>query len=801
VNRTGDRRDPQTVVWLRIAICGGLLVAALRPSWPGEWHRRPPLLVLDVSDSMGSSGVGAAGASGVAPDRLLFADGMRLALRGEEDAGLPRGRTRLREVLEQAGELLGGPPGVAWLWSDGLDTEGGALEGARALARRGHKLFVSAPQPVRADVGLLSARLDAAALHAPVAVRAQVVASAGGAARVALRRAQSTVDAVSVSLAPGVARDVVLRDPHPLEETTVYEVTLTPVDGTPDDDPENDHLALVAGTGEPLVLVMDAESWGALPGAPRIRSATSLDPAVVDVADLVVLSDVAWRRIREGGVDRLGRLVAGGASLLVLGGPDAFEAGGWRGTAFERLLPLRSPRHDADDTAIVVAVDRSGSTGEAPAGGAGTPLASLLRALAELVDALPAGVSAGVLPFAGTPDDALLAPGWVRGGDPVAAAAAARAARTLVAGGGTDIDEAIAGAARMLAAGPAAKQRRVLLLTDGDPDHTLTPSALSRAREALSAAGASFSAVVRGDVRAAEALRSLAAAPEDVTQIDEAGDFPEALLAAFHRGQAGGAWIAGPMLVDVRANAPELLPLAKVPPSRIHRVELAEGAMLLASARRAPGSAEPQGTWPLVATRSLGAGRVVAFAGGPALEVGPAREGLRAALAELLSRLAAEADRGLAGDEEGDRVAVRAPEGLGALSLYGSTSPQASTLVEVSPGTYAGPRPPGVPGDEPLLVEGSGFSRRPVRMPARPAIEHRAVGVDAALLDALAVAGGGTRVPPGAEPPVAMDRARHELAPWILLACLVLFVLERAPRRPRRSSERPHSLSSPLDPA
>jgi hypothetical protein len=202
-----------------------------------------------------------------------------------------------------------------------------------------------------------------------------------------------------------------------------------------------------------------------------------------------------------------------------------------------------------------------------------------------------------------------------------------------------------------------------------------------------------------------------------------------------------------------------------------------------------------------VATRALGAGRVVAFAGGPALEVGPAREALRAALAELLSRLAAQADRGLVGDEEGDRVAVRAPERLGGLTLYGSTSPQTSTLVEVSPGTYAGPRPPGVPGDEPLLLAGPGFPRRPVRMPSRPSIEHRAVGPDAAQLDALAIAGGGARVPLGAEPPVAMERERLALAPWILLACLVLFLFERASERPHRSSERPDLFSSPLDPA
>jgi hypothetical protein len=105
---------------------------------------------------------------------------------------------------------------------------------------------------------------------------------------------------------------------------------------------------------------------------------------------------------------------------------------------------------------------------------------------------------------------------------------------------------------------------------------------------------------------------------------------------------------------------------------------------------------------------------------------------------------------------------------------------EVATLVETSFGLYTGAAPGSSLGDEPLFAADDSGARRPLRVPSRPPAEHRGAGVDEASLRALAEAGGGRRLARGDRPPSAGRAAGMALAPWLLLAAIAAFCVERA---------------------
>mgnify|MGYP003377217011 FL=1 len=216
--------------------------------------------------------------------------------------------------------------------------------------------------------------------------------------------------------------------------------------------------------------------------------------------------------------------------------------------------------------------------------------------------------------------------------------------------------------------------------------------------------------------------------------------------------------------------------------ARLHRLEAAPDATVFARATFSDGTPP----LPFGASRRVGAGRVVALATGPALEAPGSRTLARGALAPLMTLLAGEADRGLAFELDGGTATLSAPAGGALLSLRLASGAEVSQLLERTPGLYVGPVRDAFPEEEPLLVHGLPGGPRPVRSVARPPVEHRGVGVDDAALEALAAAGGGRRLSPGASPPPLSAPTAIPLAPGLLLLAVVLLVLERVRAAPRR---------------
>jgi len=492
-------------------------------------------------------------------------------------------------------------------------------------------------------------------------------------------------------------------------------------------------------------------------------------------ADCVVLGNIPWAEIGRELTRELERFVAGGGRLLLLGGPDAYAGGGWAGTPLEtRLSPLRVPRDEGTGLALVLAIDHSGST-------RGATLAHLKEAARRAVQGITPGERMGLLPFAGRPADALLAPGVLAAGDREAVDAALSGLDLLEARGDTDLPAAIRAAA-MHVAGIEARERRVLLLTDGDPDQPPDAAALEAAAAFLRERGVQFGAFVVGDEEAVTRLRRhLAAQDDDVVALDDAAALTAGLL---HRvAELRGARERQPRPDRLMAGSDAPFDVQGFLPAWIQRLEVAvdEGARALVEVGY---DDLTPARLPFAAVRTVGAGEVAALAWGPACESRTARAPAFQRLEPWIEQLASRSDRGLAADVEDEVLVVSWPEASGQGAIAARSDRGAADLVEIRPGQFRGPLPPGAESGVRVHHDGPGGAERPLRLPDRPDPEHRGAGVDEVRLQAIAAAGGGRRLAPGDTPPPPADPSRLPLAPWLLLGACILLVVDRLWAKP-----------------
>lgn len=749
------------------------------------------MVVEDVSDSRGTLPL-------APPDddvaaRLDVADGVRANPTGEApDASLARGRSRLGDGLRAAARVLGREPGVIRLRTDGRDTEGDVVRAAREVVAQGHLLFVEGPSPWPADVALDSVRVvsvsgDPGAGEPRVEVAVSVAASVSGRVRVSLSRDGAERDARTTDVSPDATASIRLVDPAGPRSTDVYEVRLVALDGTPDDDRVNDRVRFERPSLAPRILIVgDGARAAVVDRGVRVTRVASIDDADLDATDLLVLSNQPWRALRGGAFVAIERFVAEGGVLATLGGEDAYGRGGVAGTPYELLLALRPRQDDADSIGCVVALDRSGSTGEAT-GGASAPIDDLRRAVRALARAMPPAATLTVLPFGDAPDAPLAIERAGGADDEAVSRVLAARLDGVVPAGGTDLPRAIEGAMRVASSMRDVRRRRVFLLTDGDPDHKLTAEGLAPLREALSGAGVEFAAVVRGDEAAAIALRTLAARAEDVVRIARSDEFPESLLRTFDRGASPGEFVVGPFATTAAAGSelsPAAAAVARLGPSRIHRLDPAPDAVVWAR------SSAPDGTsFVLAASRRHGAGAVLSLAAGPALESGAGRDRTEGDLTRVFDEVSRSVDRGAAAERDGDRLTVESTAGLGSLHVLVGEATDPVTLLEASSGLYEGTLPSGTPVDALLRIEAGGDGPRALRLPYRPPLEHRGAGADLATMRAIAQAGGGRLLGPSEPTPRRRTSSKVDLSPYGFVMAVILLVVDRL--RARRDAHAP----------
>jgi len=778
----GDRIRRYAVRGFAVLFCLAAL-ADLRP-FSGLLETLP-VAVVDVSASLGRGGARLPEGLHVRPHWVLVADGFQDVVGEAEAARLGRGETRIGAALRHVAETR--PGADVLLFTDGRDTDGDAVAGAQRLAAGGGRVFVAPPARPPADVGLLGARLLAGAPVARIEVR--VGSSTSGAGELRLSRGGRIVDRRDLTFGPDEEQRIELVDPAAPPEGGTYQVVLLPDAGTPDDDPGDDRLSLGLRPERRVILAWGLGAQTGLLSAPGFvvrsvaESGAGADLSGLASADCLVLSNLPWRDMGTVAARAIERFVASGGSLLILGGHDAYAGGGWAGTRFEeRLAALRVPRQEGTGLALVLALDRSGST-------AGATLAHFQEAARRALQGITPGERMALLTFAGRPAAALEPPGVVGPAQPDRLRILLEALDGLEAGGDTDLPAAIRAAGARVA-GIEARERRVLLLTDGDPDHPPAESELRSAARFLRERGIGFGALVVGDPAAVKLLRAtVAETPEDVRALVDPQDLPMYLLHVLGGLRNRKAILPRPARIVAAPDAALPFELGGFLPRKLQRLEVAfeQGASAVAYAEY---DDLRVGSVPFAAERRVGAGTSAAFAWGPVFESLMERAAALERVRPWVQRLASSADRGLAADVEGGFLIVRYPAAAGAGGLRARGVVGSTQLVETAPGVFRGPLPQrpaeGVwvsPGS--LSAGPAGLQdERPLRLPARPPAESRGIGLDETRMAAIAAAGGGRRLGAGEQPPRPARDPGLPLAPWLLLGACILLVLDRVWSKP-----------------
>jgi Ca-activated chloride channel family protein len=180
-------------------------------------------------------------------------------------------------------------------------------------------------------------------------------------------------------------------------------------------------------------------------------------------AGSIVLDDVAIADMPDATWDALARAVTvDGAGLLVLGGPHAYGAGGYRHSRLEDLLPVTAEaRQPLPPAAVLFMLDTSGSMDRRDDGPSRLDFAR--RAVLETVRRLRPDDAVGLQEFAAAPHQVLSLTARPD------TEAALRAATRRPPAGGTRLGPALDAALTTLG-GVAEKQKLLILVTDGYVD-------------------------------------------------------------------------------------------------------------------------------------------------------------------------------------------------------------------------------------------------------------------------------------------------------------------------------------------
>lgn len=461
------------------------------------------------------------------PDDLLGAvvfDGGAVGVatpsRAALPAGLPEAPQRTGTDLARAIRLGGSmipddAAGRLVLFSDGNQTAGDALEAAKELAQRGPSgrgggvRIDVVPMPYRAEAEVAVESVDApptAAAESVVNVRVILSSTSETSGTLRLLREGEAVDLNGGE--PGTGRPVrlapgrhVLVQPVALEPGRIHRFrAIFEPDGADRiaENNEGDSFTITPGKGSVLLVdgVSEGDPGGAGSTLARALRESSIDVSVVAPAgfptdlvglqayDLIILENVPADAMELAGHDHLASFVRDlGGGLIMIGGPDSFGAGGWRGTPVEPILPVRldlPERLVIPEMAIVFVLDSSGSMRRQVAASGRSQQEIAGEATIAAIRALDARDLVGVIAFSRDPD--VIVP-LSSNADP---AATISQVRTIAPDGGTAIGPALAEAARML--GPSeAKLKHIVLLSDGRSmgEETLPDQAASIAGQGI----------------------------------------------------------------------------------------------------------------------------------------------------------------------------------------------------------------------------------------------------------------------------------------------------------------------------
>lgn len=357
------------------------------------------------------------------------------------------------------------------LFTDGIETRGSALSLVEALRDRGVRLSTSAlTKSPPEDLALLSLELPGAVrVGEPFKVRVKIRTTAKAKGQLKLYQGSTLngLDGVrELSLEAGEHSEVfesVVRVPGDV----TYRAEYAP--HSADAFAQNNQVAAsMEIPGPPRVLVVDRrpDQIGYLAQAlvaqqldveVRGPGAMPQSDAELGAFHFVILSDLARADLSPGSVELLSRYVRGGGGVLYAGGVAGFGPGGWQGTKFEKMLPVRMDAKKERETpgvALSLVIDRSGSM-------SGLPLEMAKEACAATLTTLDPHDLLEVIAFDSQPKRYVkMQP--ARYGERIRSSVS-----RIQAGGGTEIFASLDMAYQDLAA-VEARKKHIILLTDGN---------------------------------------------------------------------------------------------------------------------------------------------------------------------------------------------------------------------------------------------------------------------------------------------------------------------------------------------
>lgn len=428
--------------------------------------------------------------------------------------------SNLEKAIDHALSIL--PPqsaGRILLISDGNQTSGDAVEAARrakSIARRGvgGKRGVSIDVlPVDYDIRneVLIESVDAppqAAQSSSINLRVTLYSTIPVVGRIAVLDEGIPVDLNGAQ--DGAARAVNLQAgttvvvlPVQLDARRVhrFEVVFEPEGAGKDGEPldtfadNNRASAFTLTPGRGAVLIVDGVSNGEIAGPGGVLAATLLQ-AGIDVTtvapesiptdlldlqrfDLIVLQNVPADAVASNVQQLLVSHVQDfGAGLVMIGGPDSFASGGWKGSVIEPILPVNLEIPDkvlTPDAAIMLVLDNSGSMAFFVMGSSRSKMEIANEAAAAAVGMLDKRDMLGVIAF--NSDYEVLVP-LAPNKD---AAKTQKIIRNIGADGGTNLGPALEAATRQLQS-VNAKVKHIIVLSDGrSQNHEYLPGIAQRA--------------------------------------------------------------------------------------------------------------------------------------------------------------------------------------------------------------------------------------------------------------------------------------------------------------------------------
>lgn len=304
-----------------------------------------------------------------------------------------------------------------------------------------------------------------------------------------------------------------------LGETPInrFEVFFEPDDASADLLPENNRAeAFIASPGAGAALLVRGSTVGTPdPFEAALREASipvevvspgrvPREMLTLQAYDVIILQNVGAWEIDPPVQETIARSVNDfGTGLIMLGGENAFGAGGWNGTPVEAILPveLDLPRSlRLTEAALVIVLDKSGSMARPVAGARRSQQEIANESTAWAIESLQPDSQVGVVVF-----DSFSQTRVPLGPNTNPRETADRV-RGIAPGGGTHIGPALRRAQDMLRTANV-RRKYIVLLTDGQSE---LPEDLRALAAELSAEGISLTTIAVGDDADHGLLRDMA---------------------------------------------------------------------------------------------------------------------------------------------------------------------------------------------------------------------------------------------------------------------------------------------------